>query len=225
MTRNQTIKESRLGQAPTDSNGGASIDPESHPMKLVHVSVLVCLWACTSSDAVIEGGVDSGIDASDPGPLERRIFVTNAVQNGNMGGIPGADGICAEEADMAGLDGEFKAWLSTLSSPAVNRLLQSDVPYVLVDGTRVADNWGDLTDDSIQAPINLDAAGQVRGGDVWTGTLPSGASYMDGDCEGFRSNSSEIMSLCGSTQFTNTFWTAAQTPDCSVNLRLFCIEQ
>lgn len=126
---------------------------------------------------------------------------------------------------MAGLEGEFKAWLSTLSSPATNRLAQSSVPYVLVDRTRIADNWDDLTDGSIQAPINLDASGQVLGGDVWTGTLPSGASYMDGDCEGFMSSSSDLISLCGSTEFGNAFWTAAQTPDCSVSLRLFCIEQ
>ena len=87
-----------------------------------------------------------------------------------MGGIAGADAICASEADTAGLDGEFKAWLSTLSSAAADRLAQSSVPYVLVNRTRVADNWDDLTDGSIQAPINRDASGQILGGDVWTGT-------------------------------------------------------
>ena len=212
------------------------------------IATLVCLalCACTSSttavqedagadaavDAATDSGVDSGVDAGtdasvdagDAGPSERRIFVTATVQTGSMGGIAGADEICATQADAAGLEGEFRAWLSTLASPVSGRLVESTVPYVLVDGTVIADDWDDLTDDSIQAPIDLDATGQPRGGDVWTGTLPSGEPYDGGDCDGFTSDSSGI-SLCGSTQFVDTRWSAAQTPSCSTRLRLFCIEQ
>jgi hypothetical protein len=94
----------------------------------------------------------------------------------------------------------------------------------LVDGTRVADDWEDLTDGNIQAPINLDAAGAIRTGDTWTGTLSDGEPYAGGDCEGFTS-AAVGMSQCGSTQFTDNRWTAAQEPSCAAVLPLFCVEQ
>jgi len=204
-------------------------------MKRILSFALLGVCACSASDANVDasvdpgtdGGFDSGVDldSGTADPLEYYVFVTNTSHDGAIGGIAGADAICASQAETAGLEGQFKAWLSTLSSPASDRLVQSDVPYVLVDGTHIADDWNDLTDGSIRAPINLDASGQRLGGDVWTGTLPSGASYVDGDCEGFTSNAGDLRSLCGSTAFTNASWTAAQTPDCSSQLRLFCIEQ
>ncbi len=153
-----------------------------------------------------------------------RIFVTESEQSGDLGGIIGADAICASQAAAAGLEGEFRAWLSTAASPVGDRLVQSSEPYVLVDGTRVADDWEDLTDGDIQAAINLDASGTIRGGDTWTGTLPSGEPYPGGDCEAFTS-AVIGMSQCGSTQFIDGRWTAAQTPSCAAVLRLFCIEQ
>ncbi|UCF47349.1 MAG: hypothetical protein JSU89_09230, partial [Myxococcales bacterium] len=124
-------------------------------------------------------GGSGGIGGSELTPS--RIFVTDTTQDAALGGIVGADGLCAAQAAAASLQGDFRAWLSTSSSPVGDRFAQSGGPYVLVDGTRIADNWGDLTDGSIQAPINLDANGLTRGGDVWTGTLPDGSTYSGGD--------------------------------------------
>ena len=206
--------------------------------------------ACASSgsDSGTDASVDSGTDAdtgNDSGsggsgsggvggnagagggeaPSERLVFVTAAVRDADFDGLEGADALCADEALAAGLAGEFKAWLSTLGSPVSNRLNQSAVPYVLVDGTRIADDWADLTDGSLLAPIDLDAMGQSRDLDVWTGTLPSGESYAVDDCAGYTSNSAGIMGLCGTTQSTGAAWSASQTPACGSRLRLFCFEQ
>ncbi len=153
------------------------------------------------------------------------VFVTASRQTANLGGLEGADAICAGEAANAGLTGEFKAWLSILGTPAADRLTRSTVPYELVDGTRLADDWEDLVDMQLLAPIDLDADGQPQGGDVWTGTLPSGQPFVDGDCAGFTSNASDSLSLCGSTAFSDNRWTAAQTPSCNTSLRLFCFQQ
>ncbi len=172
-------------------------------------------------DSGVDSGVDSGLDAS---LVERRIFVTDSVQNADFGGLDGADALCASQASAAGLDGEFKAWLSTMASSASDRLTHSSEPYVLVDGTPVANDWDDLVDGSILVPINLDASGQLRGGDVWTGTLPSGLPYTQGDCAGFT-NGTDGIGLCGTTASTAGFWTANATPECSLALRLYCIEQ
>lgn len=184
----------------------------------------------SGSDAAIDAGDDAGIDAGidsgvDAGRTERQIFVTATRQNAKFGGIAGADALCASQASTAGLEGEFKAWLSTINSPVSERLTRSQAPYVLVDGTLVANNWDDLVDDSILAPINLDADGIARGGDVWTGTLPNGLAYDEVDCEGFTSSSVLSSGLCGSSASIGTQWTASAVPDCSTALLLYCIEQ
>ena len=57
----------------------------------------------------------NGGDGGSPS-TDRRIFVTSAIQTAGLGGIAGADEICATEAADANLQGEFKAWLSTTSS-------------------------------------------------------------------------------------------------------------
>jgi len=212
-------------------------------MKLVLLLGLLGSVACSTTDPKPDSGmdasVDSGVDASadastdastdsgtDSGVSQRRIFVTDTVQGANFGGISGADALCASQAAAASLQGEFKAWLSTISSSVSDRLTQSTVPYVLVDGTVIANDWSDLTDGSILAPINLDATGQPRRGDVWTGTRADGLPYTGGDCVGFTSNSdAEGIGLCGSTGLTNARWTAAATPSCSLALYLYCIEQ
>jgi len=197
-----------------DAGGDAAVDPGSD----------------AGIDAGTDAGTDAGIDAStdagaDAGPAERRIFVTSAPQSANFGGLEGADSVCASEAAAAGIGGEFKAWLSTNELAAADRLVQSAVPYVLVDGTLVADDWADLTDGAIETRVNLDASGVERAGDVWTGTLPSGLSYVgQGDCDGFT-NGTDGVALCGSTQSINAAWTASQLPGCSTRLRLYCIEQ
>ena len=89
--------------------------------------------ACTGSESSPDAGPDASIDASiDAGVSERRIFVTNTVRNASLGGIAGADALCATQAAGANLDGDFKAWLSTISSSASDRLTHSSVPYASV---------------------------------------------------------------------------------------------
>ena len=185
--------------------------------------------ACPGSDSVTDAGPDAAADAGpdagpDAGMTEWRIFRTDTNQNANLGGIAGADAICAAQALEAGLQGEFKAWLSTIASPVADRVTQASGRYVLVDGTRIADDWDDLVDSTILAPINLDANGMFRSGEVWTGTLATGASYPSDDCAAFASGTTGV-ALCGATNSTTATWTENITPACSTQLGLYCIEQ
>lgn len=164
------------------------------------------------------GGVGGGE------PAQSRVFITSTAQSADLGGIAGADQLCATQAAAAGLDGVFKAWLSTTSSAVADRLIHSSDPYVRVDGTVVANDWDDLVDGSIGALINVDASGQTRTGDVWTGTLDDGTSYPTNDCNGFTNGSSGI-ALCGTSSSTTALWTQNITPACSTVLRLYCFEQ
>ena len=199
------------------------------PSVVALLTAMVGLSACSDAETVTDAGTDSGVDAGsdsgvDSGVSEWRVFVTNTVQNANFGGLDGADQLCATQAADAGLGGDFKAWLSTRSLSASDRLAHADGPYVLVDGILLADDWDDLVDGFIAAPINLDASGAVRTGDTWTGTLATGASYANDDCAAFASGS-DGFALCGSTATIGAGWTQSATPDCSTELRLYCIEQ
>jgi len=157
---------------------------------------------------------------------ERRIFVTSTRQTAALGGITGGDEICATQAADANLEGEFKAWLSTTSSSVVDRLSHEGGPFVRVDETIVANDWADLLDGALLAPINLDATGQARAGDVWTGTLATGASYTVDDCAVFTSgDNADGHALCGSSTSATSTWTNNQLAACSSTLRLYCIEE
>jgi len=62
--------------------------------------------------------IDTDCDGlSDPPSCTRIVFATSTLQNGNLGGLAGADQICQEHADAAGLLGSFKAWLSDSRPP------------------------------------------------------------------------------------------------------------
>ncbi|MGB5374686.1 MAG: hypothetical protein WBN15_12955 [Polyangiales bacterium] len=183
------------------------------PHSLLFAIAMTGQLACSSTDTTTDAGM-----------TEWRIFRTATVQNANLGGTAGADAICAAQALAAGLEGEFKAWLSTIASPVAGRVTRASGPYVLVDGTRVADDWADLVDGSILAPINLDANGVLRSGEVWTGTLANGTSYLADDCAEFTSGATG-RALCGATNSTTATWTENIAPACSTQLGLYCIEQ
>ncbi len=78
----------------------------------------------------------------------------------DFGGIEGADVRCQAAADSAGLEGTFLAWLSAGSTAqVVDRFSLDGGPFVLVDGTVLAEDWEDLTDGSVMTPILMDASG------------------------------------------------------------------
>jgi len=113
-----------------------------------------------------------------------KVFVTdsNQMYNGELDGLLGADDKCRLSANNAGLHGVYKAWLSTTAESASDRLYHSNVPYVLVNGTRVANNWDDLTDGNLLHSINVNQFG-ARLPDyfnVWTGTDIEGKYPMGG---------------------------------------------
>ena len=89
------------------------------------------------------------------------VFVSSVGHNGKFGGVTGADSFCQGRANAAGLSGTFKAWLSgaTNNTSPKWRFSKSDIPYALPDGTVIADDWADLTDGTIQNPINRDEFG------------------------------------------------------------------
>ena len=120
--------------------------------------------ALESGDSGGQAGDESGSAGSagswpsDGGdPTHKVVFVTSTRYGGNFGGVTGADDKCQERALAVNLLGTYKAWISgnELASSPSARFTHSTVPYRLLDGSVVADDWADLTDGTLQHAINL----------------------------------------------------------------------
>jgi len=170
-------------------------------------------------------------------PPSNTIFVTSTTHNGNLGGLAGADAICAARAAAAGLPGVFKAWLSDANVSTENRLSHSVAPYVNVAGEWIASNWDDLTDNDLRSPINMDENGNiidVAGGaedEAWTYTYWNGqaANIVDPGYDDRYACSSwtsiDFDGISGTTSANHSGWTWWNIRDCSNELRLYCVEQ
>jgi len=102
------------------------------------------------------------------------VFVTSTTHTGNLGGLSGADAICAARAQAAGLSGNFVAYLSTSTVDAISRLGTAE-GWVRPDGKPVFDTTADLLDGRIFYPPRLDELGTDVGQ-----VLAFTATYVDG---------------------------------------------
>jgi hypothetical protein len=114
---------------------------------------------------------------------EKAVFVTKASFISDMGGLAGADAKCQAEADDPESivpAGTYLPWLSDGTDSPDTRFTKSSHPYVLPDGTKIAENYTDLTDGSILHAINVDATGApVLGAQrFWTDTMTDGKAVQ-----------------------------------------------
>ncbi len=155
--------------------------------------------------------------------------MTNAMFNGNLGGLAGADAKCADAASQAGLTGSFKAWLSTSGGTPLSRFTQSTVPYVLTNGVQIASNWADLVDGVIDNPINVSATGQtIASGFAWTNTTSAGSAKFANpslSCSGFTQAFASDPGPVGINVGTLQAWTDHSTRTCNLSSHLMCFQQ
>jgi hypothetical protein len=119
------------------------------------------------------------------GQDSKRVFVTSVLYNGNLGGLDGADMKCQTLAMAAGLPGTYRAWLSDFDHSPSTRFSKAGGPYILVDGSIIANNWTalvsgsalrraiDLTDTGGAPPATGKTCGNVNRS-VWTNTRDDG---------------------------------------------------
>jgi hypothetical protein len=155
------------------------------------------------------------------------VFVTSTLHTGNLGGLTGADAICQARAAAADLPGTFKAWLSDGSASAGDRLTHADVPYVRVDNIKVADNFNDLVDGALDAPIAVDELGGSHVGVVWTGTLAGGQTFIFATCGNWTVGGLPLAGFVGEATATGAEWTGVPPSDisCATAARVYCFEQ
>lgn len=160
-------------------------------------------------------------------------FVTSTTQKGGLGGVTGADAICETQAAAGGLGGaSYMAWISTGAADAPNtRFTKSTTPYELTMGTIIANDWTDLTDGTLNNPIDRDENGVLvsAADNVWTcvGTGALANCGLAGSrCSDWTSSGGGQSGLLGNTNATNFQWTADTTSEaCTASNHLYCFEQ
>ena len=174
-----------------------------------------------------------------PGPETRTVFLatnSGAKYNGNLGGLAGANTKCNTEATAAGLLGTYRAWIS-LTANATNDPdslftgVSGSYNYLLPTGTKVADNWADLIDGSLDAAINENASGTSQAsGNVWTNVTTAGA--RDGStsnthgCATWGTALNTRSGNIGTAGNTDNTWTdTGGTSTCDIAAYLYCFQQ
>ena len=142
----------------------------------------------------------------------KNVFVTSQSHSGDFGGLTGADAFCQNLALTAGLSGTYKAWLSDTTGSPSTRFAPASVPYRLVDGTTIANDWNDLTDGTIQTPINLDEYGNaVSSSMVFSFTMTDGTAGL------FQNSTSNCYGDdCHCNNWTNSNGQGSPTPGSAV---------
>lgn len=157
-------------------------------------------------------------------------FMTSQTYTGDMGGVGGADANCQSLANAAGLKGTYYAWLSSIDaandSPA-DRFTQASVPYFLVDGSKLADNWSDLTDGGLDRTLSVTDQGNDQPfNNTWTNVTTAGAHYGDAaGCDSWSDGTSGANGAAGSALTAGTGWTNNGVATCDTPQHLYCFEQ
>lgn len=165
-------------------------------------------------------------------PNEKTVFVTSVSFKSNLGGLTGADEKCQAEAGAPASivpSGNYMAWLSDGTNSPDTRFTRSSHPYVLPDGTLIADDYKDLTDGDIQNFINIDSTGKKVGQkNFWSSTDSDGTSEQEFvTCKGWTwtKASGYSHSMLGITNKKSTLWSTYAREKCGKPYRLVCFQQ
>ena len=181
------------------------------------------------------GGSTTAGNRGAPTEATKLVFVSSTRLTGNIGGLAGADAQCQSLAAAAGHSGNFRAWLSTVSTPAWMRLDHSTVPYVLRSGAVVANDWTDFTSGTLRHAIN-ESEGDAPPPNstslcnplaVWTATDERGAEIGAADCNGWTdATDTQSPVVEGVLAANSTVWSSfCRGNNCSDHSPIVCIEQ
>jgi cysteine-rich repeat protein len=182
-----------------------------------------------------DGDMDNGDGCSNMCNWEKRlVFATSVLYDGNLGGLAGADQKCNLRAEAAGLPGTYLAWISTQAGSPLSRFVKSTVPYTLVNGTEIADDWDDLVDGSLYAPIDrTEMAGLTASTglscEMVTRLARTGTTY-DGSpgsytCNNFTWGGNNYSGTVGRSTSPTTTWTSCTSGTCDIPMPIYCFQQ
>lgn len=200
--------------------------------------VFLCLggalaWACGDDGGPVCDCAEAGCYAA---ACTKAVFVTSTAVPANFGGVAQADKLCQDAAAGAGLAGTFQAWLSDSTTSPFKRAGQSTVPYQLVSGVRIAEDWDQLVASGPAAPIDVDERGQKVADEamsavVWTNTGRDGRaesySMASNFCADWTNNAPTDQAVVGwmTKRMAADDWTFAVVQPCTGSARLYCFQQ
>ena len=181
---------------------------------------------------------DGGVPCTDVCRFEAKLVFVSSEKyvGGELGGAGGAHSECQELAKNAGFDNHtmFKAFISDADFNPAAHFTHSTIPYVLPNGTRVADNWDDLVLEGPSPGITLTEIGEYFAMHrVWTGTYPDGTKFPDLACANWTKilpkpedpASSDNYARTGRTLADAKQWASEDSSGCDLSARLYCVEQ
>lgn len=207
----------------TSSDTGSTTDTTGTPTEICGNGIIEGVESC-------DDGNDIPGDGCQECAKDSLVFISSEYYKGSdLGGLMGADLRCRNLAAKAGLPRAltFKAWLSTASTSAADRLIHSPGRYLLVNGLVVAQNWDALTSGTLENPIMVDESSMNNISAVWTGTLPSGEPAPGTDFCGDWDAESGLGKFAGFGDSTSVdaFWSYVEAADCLGAAPIYCIEQ
>ena len=208
-----------LGDAGPDAGSEATSDEAAAPDG-GDAPPTPCAPACVADQVCLHGGCVPG----------RFVFVSSRQWNAALGGVLGAVPLCQSLADDALLPGVFAPWLSDADFWPAAWVTHPTVPYYLVDGTKVAADWADLTDGALLHAIDTTERGvalAASDGVVWTNTQTDGTAIAAAACVGFTSSAgADTPATVGSAVETGGGWTAGVLQQCDLaTAHLYCFQQ
>jgi hypothetical protein len=166
--------------------------------------------------------------------------VLDGIADGNLGGLAGADAHCQRLASDAGLPGAYRAWLSDSRDSPSTRFTRSTGPYVLANGTVIADRYADFTDGTLDNAIARterdEDPPESTGNDcnkvnsptaVWSGSAANGGGIPVGAgqrCQDWTSAEGNGQ-MGDAARFDEPAWSTACSSVCTARAPLYCIQQ
>jgi hypothetical protein len=151
-------------------------------------------------------------------------FVTSTSSHtGNLGGVNGADSICQARAQAAGLSGTYRAWLSTLTVNAIDRLTGAS-GWVRADGQPLVNSLADLANQRLFTPLRITETNvDVGVGTAHTATNVNGTRHGAGTtCNDYTAATVGNTLIGGATEAQGGLWTVSTFANCATPARLYC---
>lgn len=163
----------------------------------------------------------------EPVPNAKRVFASAQLVTGDIGGLSGADSLCGTWAVAADLGGSWKAFLSTATVNAKDRINEVGPWYNVDRATKLFNNKTGFTVGTLAA-IRTEYGGAASG-NAWTGTQSDGTADAV-NCANWTDGSGFAYASVGSPSATlreGAGWMAkgGNAPTCSTPARVYCVEQ
>ncbi|MBK7054830.1 MAG: DUF1554 domain-containing protein [Leptospiraceae bacterium] len=151
--------------------------------------------------------------------LDRRIFTTQTLYNGKMGGIAGADAKCNSDTKRPDSSKTYKAILRD-SYGVFKGNYDSYASYINLAGGLI-NSAVDVSPYPTQFTLSSSIDSASNGGYTWFGDKLNYAM----ECNAWSSSSSGVNGIAGYSSYTGSGWMTYSTQSCSTLSRIYCIEQ